>query len=226
MSAKRKTTAAPELVPATGQSGSPKETPAQSASKLVQTIRQDAKDTLEGHFDDYLEGASPEEIRIMTQVMTNWNQYSHGYKYGHVDSPDEYEVPILTAFQEMIGKYEECVVVIPKRDMLSDVERCIFELEHMSYNREQRKKAEAAVDPKVRQRRVLDDDFSVFVEKAGDNSVSLMIDIISRFVDLKRDPAITVAVDDNKIKNVLAVAVEIEMERYRVNAAVKSATAA
>jgi hypothetical protein len=157
----------------------------------------------------------------MIGIMDEWDQYGNGRILGYLNSPMDREVPILSAIQKNLN--DRNLVEVPDEDMIPDIERCIVELDKLSYQRKERDKK--AVDPVAKLEKRATDEFGMFMRHAGEKSVEAMSDLLARWNDLHRDPAIRQAIDAGRITNLLAVSIEIESERFRAVAASKAAVA-
>ena len=186
-------------------------------SKFARQIYQNVKDRLEGEMNDFLEDATLEEARFMIEVLNHRSNNTFGLPRG----PGEYEIPIYSAIQDQMD-CGSAIVVVSDSDMVPKVEEFIAALEKKRWRKppyDPRKPAETEDEILDRFERSFRSEIDLFARDAKRPSFILMGAILARWNELARDP------DIKKLPNTLAVAAEMELDRYRAETVVETARA-
>jgi hypothetical protein len=205
--------------PATPISSVPEKQPAESArlSAFTRKVFARVKDRLETEFESFLECSTVEEQRLLIEIL---NDHSNRSSYAKPRSPGAYEISLYGAIERQVSN---CIcVVVPEDDMVPQVEEFIAALERKGGSK--KRNAEPFKSPTDNEitasfaHRFLVES-QLFVERAGQPSLRLMLDMLARWNEIQNDP------ETGKLKNILAVAAEIELDKLRAKTAAESAAA-
>jgi hypothetical protein len=186
--------------------------PSPALSKFARQVYESVKDRLEYKFEGFLEGATLEELRFMIEVMGDWDNRN---SYGRPRSPGDFEIPIYGAIQRQLDG--NICVVVPDDEMVGPVEEFIVALQKKRWKPAPYKTDTPEKEIRAGFEESFRSDADLFARDAGLPSFRLMRDILARWNELHRDPEI------NKLPNTLAIAAEMELDKYRAEAAAEAA---
>jgi hypothetical protein len=84
---------------------------------ISERIRENERDTLESRLDVFLGGATPEEIRLLSAVMADWENRSHSCPHNYN------EIYIAMAFEYQLDQ-PRCYIRVPER-LVDQVEKYV-----------------------------------------------------------------------------------------------------
>lgn len=204
----------PVEVPAIQPSAARK--PRLSLEGLVESVRQRVRDEVESQFDAFMDSASSEDMRILFGIL---NDHASSAVRGDRGRPlARREVPgLLAAILNQVNNTFAAYVEVRDEKLLAAAERCMVELERKSY--------QIKTAPKSDLDARLQAELALFSEESGEFSKEYLLRVIARWNELRRDPNVRAALNDEG-ESLFEAAFEIEYGRRVAEHAAKNAIAA